>query len=109
MYEYNARLIRIVDGDTVWLRVDLGFRTWVESAFRLFGIDAPEVHGVTKEAGMAASEFLRAQLTEKPLRIMSKGLDKYGRWLALIYADGNPKSVNSLLIEAGHAVTFMER
>jgi micrococcal nuclease len=108
MYEYNARLIRIVDGDTVWLRVDLGFRTWIESDFRLHGINAPEVHGATREAGLAAAAYLRERLTGKVLRIESKGLDKYGRWLAIIHADGNELSINRLLMDAGHAVPFME-
>ena len=42
MYEYNAKLDRVVDGDTVDAMIDLGFDTWVHKRIRLEGIDAPE-------------------------------------------------------------------
>ena len=42
MYKYNAKLDRVVDGDTVDAMIDLGFDTWVHKRIRLLGIDAPE-------------------------------------------------------------------
>ena len=42
MYEYNAKLIRVIDGDTVDASIDLGFDVWVKKRIRLHGIDAPE-------------------------------------------------------------------
>ncbi len=39
IYEYNARLTRVVDGDTVWLDVDLGFGVHANSDFLLYGIN----------------------------------------------------------------------
>ena len=41
MYDYNCELIRVVDGDTVDLNVNLGFDIWVKKRVRLYGIDAP--------------------------------------------------------------------
>lgn len=44
-YSYKAKLGRVVDGDTVWLDVDLGFNIWAHLGFRLEGINTPEVVG----------------------------------------------------------------
>ena len=41
-YTFNAKLIRVVDGDTVWAHVDLGFDIWKKVNVRLHGIDTPE-------------------------------------------------------------------
>ena len=42
MYEYKCTVLRIVDGDTIDVMVDLGFETWVKKRVRLYGIDCPE-------------------------------------------------------------------
>ena len=42
MYQYHAVVNRVVDGDTVDLRIDLGFKVWVEKRCRLLGVDTPE-------------------------------------------------------------------
>ena len=58
MFEYTAIVVRIVDGDTVDLDVDLGFKTRRKDRFRLEGIDTPEVRTkdkIEKAAGLAAS------------------------------------------------------
>ena len=41
MYEYSAKLIRVIDGDTIDASIDLGFDVWVKKRIRLYGIDAP--------------------------------------------------------------------
>jgi micrococcal nuclease len=102
MFEYQAKLVRIVDGDTVVLDVDLGFHVTIQEKFRLAGINAPEID--TAE-GRDAKKFIAAHLdgsplvirTEKPLR-----QEKYGRWLATILV--GEVSVNELMVQSGHAV-----
>lgn len=125
MYEYTGTLVRVVDGDTVILSlrrtivVDIDFGFYVkdklsldktaEVSFRLKGIDSPEIVGENKAKGIAAKAFLADLLVAKPLRVVSYKTDKYGRWLADIFiaVDGVEKSVNQLMIEAGHAVPYM--
>lgn len=108
MYEYSATLKRVVDGDTVWLRVDLGFRVFTETVFRLDGINSPELAShdqVQRDAAKAAKEFLNSKLENVPLTVKSLGPDKYGRWLASIYlSDGT--SINKLMVDSGHAVEY---
>ena len=61
MYKYNAKLIRVIDGDTVDALIDLGFNVWVKKRIRLYGIDTPEVRTrdlIEKSAGIAAMDRL---------------------------------------------------
>ena len=61
-YVYNAKLLRVIDGDTVDALIDLGFDTWVKKRIRLYGIDTPEVRTRDKEEkkkGVAAKERLK--------------------------------------------------
>ena len=59
MYTYNAKLDRVVDGDTVDALVDLGFDTWKKVRIRFYGIDAYESRTrdlEEKEKGLAAKQ-----------------------------------------------------
>ena len=105
MYEYRATIASIYDADTCRLNVDLGFGIWTaKRAFRLAGIDAPELG--TPE-GLAARDWLRALLPvgTPVIAITQKDAgDKYGRYLASLYLPDQPVwSINEQLIEAGHA------
>lgn len=108
MFEYKAKLIRVVDGDTAWLEVDLGFRTSARLDFRLLGIDAPERLGpnAQPEKAQASKVFLESLITDKQLTISTVKPDKYGRWLVLIRVDGVELSVNDAMIKSGHAVSY---
>jgi len=57
MYDYRARLVRLIDADTFVLDIDLGFYVHTEQHIRLLGIDCPE--GRTPE-GRRATEFTRS-------------------------------------------------
>jgi len=122
MYEYRAKALSVQDGDTVTLDIDLGLSVHVHERCRLYGINAPETHGVKKDSeeykrGMAATEFLRNMIEGKEVLIRTykdkKG--KYGRYLVEIfeYAETNEglapirPSVNAEMIEAGHAVSYL--
>ena len=110
IYEYKAKLHRIVDGDTVWLEVDLGFNVRVTLDFRLEGINTPEVVGTTKVAGMASKAELERLLGLGPLRIVSTKTEKYGRYLATIFvqpAEGAEINVNQTLIDGGFATAYL--
>ncbi|WP_090881172.1 thermonuclease family protein [Bauldia litoralis] len=114
-YLYRAEVVRIVDGDTIDVDIDLGFYIWIRNQrIRLFDIDAPEVNGATKAAGVAASEYLEKLLDGKTVIIRTvKGKDgadrddSFGRWLGTIYLDG--LDVNQEMIRAGHAVPYEDR
>lgn len=93
MYEYEAVVKSIYDGDTVTLDVDLGCFVWkANEKCRLYGIDTPELRGSEKIAGKAARDFLRAILPDGSLITIKTQLDKsgkYGRLLVEIFCDLN--------------------
>lgn len=113
MYEYAVKLVRVVDGDTVELDVDLGFTVRVTVMFRLFGINAPEVKGTSKEFGLASKQALINILNEGSLTVKSEKAiktDKYGRWLAAITvtrSDGSTVNVSDWMILSGFAVPYL--
>ena len=62
MYDYKAKLIRVIDGDTIDAMIDLGFNTWVKKRIRLAGIDAFETrtrNKKEKEKGLLAKRRLQ--------------------------------------------------
>ena len=128
MFTYAAKLIDVIDGDTVDLLIDLGFGVHVKERCRLYGIDAPEM---PTEAGRNAKSRLESligavnvdlhvQTIKMPRRPKEK-TDKYGRYLAVLYdgissmeddeenaaEQGIPNmlwsSINRRMIAQGHA------
>ena len=109
MYQYNAKLDRVVDGDTVDAMIDLGFDTWVHKRIRLLGIDAPETRTrdlEEKERGFATKERL-VDLLEAAgglFVLHSHGVGKYGRCLGTIYVED--ENINELLLSEGLAEKY---
>lgn len=102
MYTYKCRVIRVVDGDTVILEIDLGFHIKIERSVRLLGYNAPEIFGKKSLLEIAGSGLRSKEQLEKIL-LESKNLlckteldktDKYGRVLATLYANENDLTVN---------------
>lgn len=80
MYQYAAKLIRCVDGDTVVLDLDLGFNEWrMGQHYRLLRINAPELNDPT-DAGIHAKAGLEGFLPGKSLLAMTQKSDSFGRW-----------------------------
>lgn len=116
MYEYKATLIRVVDGDTIHLDVDLGFYIHINLDCRLKGINTPEISKrATKVAGLAAKAELERLFTLGPSVVLrsSKPLEqeKYGRWLADVFVVDATGAVvvhcNQHMLDNGFAVPFM--
>jgi len=110
-YIYGAKLLRVVDGDTADCMIDLGFDTWVKARLRFKGVDTWEKRTrdkAEKVKGLAASAFTTSYLEKNDgnFTIQSYGKGKYGRILAEIFIEGEEKSLNTLLIENGHAYLY---
>ena len=109
MFIYNAKCLRVVDGDTVDATVDLGFDTWKKIRIRLVGINTPETRTrdlEEKAKGLAAKNFLIDLLKKhnNEFILHSQGVGKYGRCLGNLFL--GDKNVNDLLINEGHAVEY---
>lgn len=104
MYKYDAELVRVIDGDTVRLRVDVGFRMRFEDNFRLLGINAPEMG--TEAGHVACRELMNSLIIGGKYRIETTKPDKYGRWLVQLWR-GDGQTVNDWMLKNKLAVPFM--
>ena len=111
LYIYKSNLIRVIDGDTVVLDIDLGFDIRVRRIIRMSGIDAPESRGssdLEKQAAQIATEKLIEMLGDKEITICSHKqiVDRYSRYVASIYVDGI--NVNNAMIIKGLAKEYID-
>ena len=113
MYEYRVKIVKVVDGDTVDVDIDLGFGVWLKKQrVRLYGIDTPESRTrdlVEKRFGNMAKAYLKDRLSGGAIlgtRLDKKG--KFGRILGEFFVlDGEEKSnINQELITNHHAVAY---
>jgi endonuclease YncB( thermonuclease family) len=100
LYTYRFVCTRVVDGDTVDGRIDLGFRLGMDTRVRLAGYDAPETWRPASvqegEAGALVTEYLAQLLEGKELLLQSQKLDLYNRSIGELLADG--ESVNAAVM-----------
>ena len=111
MYEYWAKLLRVVDGDTVDAMIDLGMSVWIKKRIRFYGLDAWESRTRNKEEkkkGLKAKKRTKELLSEHKgeFRVKSRGIGKYGRVLGELYVQGHARTVNQTLIDEGHAYKY---
>ena len=114
MYEYRIKVVKVIDGDTVDVDIDLGFGVWMhKERVRLYGIDTPEIRGDERPAGIVSRDRLRELILDKEviIKTIKDRTGKYGRYLAEIYQwDGtqqNRISVNEMLITEGLAEKYI--
>lgn len=101
IYEYNAHVVNVVDGDTIDAVVDLGFGHSQKMRFRLKDVNAPERNSTDETERMLANrakDFVEATILDKYVRILSEKGDYWGLWVGnVILEDGN--TVSQLLLE----------
>ena len=111
MYEYKCKMVKVVDGDTVDVDIDLGFGVWMrDQRIRLYGIDTPESRtsdDQEKVYGLAAKDFVVKWTNSGDLTLKTFKDDrgKFGRILGEIWYGGE-HNVNQLLIDNHHAVRY---
>ncbi len=110
MYEYKVKeIVKIYDGDTITVMIDLGFNVTKLEIIRLALIDTPEIRGDEREEGLISRDWLRERL----YTAMEKGIDiyirtnkdhkgKYGRYIGEIFIDDI--SINKQLVTEGLAI-----
>ena len=116
MYEYKATIIKIVDGDTVDVDIDLGFDIWRRNErIRLHGCDTPECRTRNKKEkahGLLAKEYVqKALVVGRTYALTTKEKGKFGRWLGTIWELNEDKpefenSYNKQLINEGLAKEY---
>ena len=115
MYEYRVKqVLRVVDGDTIDVDIDLGFDISFTSRVRLAGIDTPESRTTDKKEkalGLEVKQRLKELLSKSSSLVIKTekpdSTEKYGRILGWLYIDGAEKSINEGLIADGYAWGYM--
>ena len=119
MYEYKVRIVKVVDGDTVDVDIDLGFDVWLKNQrVRLYGIDTPESRTrdlEEKKYGKAATAYLTEKLEIGIPVLRSYGSGKFGRILGEFWIIEESHdmpgmevktNINQMMIEDHHAVAY---
>lgn len=104
-YFRYGTVVRVVDGDTLIVNVDLGFSVWTKQRFRLFGIQAPETNtpeGKKSKAWLASHLPKNEPIVIETIRAPSGKLAKtFDRYVAILYKDN--LNINNFLVKEGYA------
>jgi micrococcal nuclease len=115
MYTYSAKILRVIDGDTIESEIDLGFGVSIRKIVRLNGIDTPEKNSrIVSERELAVKATARTKYALENKTIILKTQldkdDKYGRVLAYVYVSEKDvesnQSFNIKLIQEGLAFPY---
>lgn len=111
MYQYMAKVDKIVDGDTIDVVIDLGFKITTHQRIRLARINTPETYNVKKDSeeykkGMEAKQFVEQRLAANNFEIKletEKVTEKYGRYIGTIWLADSELTLNDELVSKGFA------
>ena len=114
MYEYRVKqVLKVVDGDTIDVIIDLGFDVSFTSRVRLAGIDTPESRTTDareKILGLEVKDYLKKALdgaTDIVIRTeKADSSEKYGRILGWLFINRQTDSLNTELVNKGYAWTY---
>jgi micrococcal nuclease len=111
MYRYRCKVLRVVDGDTIDVDIDLGFGVWMHrERVRIMGIDTPESRTrdlVEKQFGLAAKEYVKTLMPVGSMQIIKTQKDKtgkFGRILGDFELEGG--MFTEIMIDNHHAVAY---
>ena len=115
MYEYRCKVLKVIDGDTVDVDIDLGFGMWIHNErVRIMGIDTPESrtrNDIEKKFGLAAKSRLQELLGETAIlktQVSKKGEDMKGKFGRILgdFKTEDGRICADVLCEEGHAVAY---
>ena len=110
MYRYKVSVVKVVDGDTVDVDIDLGFgMSYKKQRVRMLGIDTPESRTrdlVEKKFGKASKAHLKSILESGDIELVSHDKGKFGRILGDLFIGSSTFSVNQQMINDHHAVAY---
>ena len=110
---HNVNVVRVIDGDTLVLEIDLGFGLTYKDTFRLNRINAPEIKGKQRELGLKVKYYIEARfgiysspdesnyslkdISDYITKIQTFKKGKYGRYLCEVWVGG--KNLSDELVE----------
>jgi|TARA_R100000995_G_scaffold18433_1_gene7516 micrococcal nuclease len=111
VYRYRVTIVKVIDGDTVDVDIDLGFSVVLKKQrVRLYEIDTPESRTrdlVEKKFGLLSKSYLLNKLDNADtITLVSHDKGKFGRILGELFIDDDSKSVNMQMVDDHHAVYY---
>lgn len=113
LYWYKAKVVKIIDGDTLDLDIDLGFDIWHAIRVRLYGLNTPETRSkdvLEKQAGNLAKDYVKNWLDingyDIKIQTFKDKTEKYGRILAEVWNDSSQICLNMELIKENLAKPY---
>ena len=104
-YLYLGEVLRVIDGDTFNIRVDVGFHTFRLENIRLMGVNTPEIRGKERPEGLKVKEYVKQLIEGKKVLIETFKKGKYGRYVCEIYLGGkdDKQPLSENLLQKGYA------
>ncbi len=81
-FVYDAKIVRVIDGDTFDFVIDLGFSMNVKERLRLYGVNTPETRGEERPEGLRVKKYVTKKILGKTFEILVYKKGKYGRYVA---------------------------
>ena len=107
MYEYKCQIVKIIDGDSVDVLTDVGFRVIIGMRIRLAGINAPEMRSPEGPKAKARLLELMPIGSEMIVRTKKDKTEKWGRYLG-VFIDDEGHEVNERMVMEGFAVRYKQ-
>ena len=111
-YTYKAKILRVIDGDTIEAELDIGFCLTFRTKLRLLGVNSPEIHAKDEAIRKKAQEsrnFTEKTLLDQEVFITTSKFDAFGRYLATVFVktyEGTWVDFNKILLDGGYAIVF---
>jgi micrococcal nuclease len=107
-YCYRCKVVRVLDGDTIDVDIDLGFNITARKRLRFLEMNAWESRGEEKSKGVIATLFMKKLLDtcdEVVVQTVMDAKGKYGRVLAWVWVlkDEKVLCANKVMVDEGHA------
>jgi micrococcal nuclease len=115
-YEYHAKVINVIDGDTIVVDIDLGFNVVLSNqSVRLLGVDTPESRTsdkIEKVFGLASKDYAKEFIENCKKQVIlrthkSDDSEKFGRLLGEIINPNSKEVLNNSLVDEGFAVKYL--
>jgi micrococcal nuclease len=90
-YLYKAIVMRVVDGDSFDIDINLGFDTHAHQRIRLNAVDTPEITGKEKAKGLKVKKYVEGLILNKKVLIRTFRMGRYGRYACEIFIEGDKK------------------
>jgi len=100
--KYEAKVLRVIDGDSFVVMLDLGCDFFAKKTIRLYGINTPEIRGEERPEGLKAKARVEELIGGKEVYVETvKNKDKYGRMLAKIKIIDTDEDLTQILLKEG--------